>query len=371
MHRSYDYNEEKQPKSKPPKKPKLKLYIGLEIEVYSKSKNKWIEGKIIKIKNKLICVEYGAMKKWLQSTTKEIRAKTSNIAVKVSEKKIQTKTEDQSLKNSIAFKTKSPLKVKIHVGSPVEVYSMSQNGWINGKVTKIKNNLVKIAYGEVFALEKWLNADSNQYRAKLDIVDAQLQISKKDTVESSKQIGLNQSYTNEYTINSNESNFGCFSPGISDEQDFHPPPPPPQYITRNFKKELYDRDAFESIRGSNNKRGYLRITIYGAMQLRSRANYASITIDNETLKTKKCSTEENPVWKETLKWSNFRPHIGKTGVIRIYNKSAILGEKLVGSAEFELPTAFKKSQKMIIDICDGKNILSGIVDIEQCVVKGN
>ncbi len=93
-----------------------------------------------------------------------------------------------------------------------------------------------------------------------------------------------------------------------------------------------------------------------------------MTVAEHCLKSKKVSSDENPVWKEILTFSNFRPHMGKTAVIEVVNKG-IMGEKVVGSAEFELPIVFRRQEKMTIDIADKHNKLSGIIVLEQCVVE--
>jgi len=140
------------------------------------------------------------------------------------------------------------------------------------------------------------------------------------------------------------------------------------FVTTSVRREQYQQFSVETIKGSNTKRGDLKVKVHGALQLRSNANFASVTVAEHCLKTKKVQSDENPVWKEILTFSNFRPHVGKTGIIKIYHKSAIMGEKLIGSAEFELPIVFGRQEKMTIDIADSKNKLSGIVVLEQCVV---
>ena len=139
-------------------------------------------------------------------------------------------------------------------------------------------------------------------------------------------------------------------------------------MTHSLRREQYTKQSVQTVKGTNKKRGDLKIKVHGALQLKHNANFVSVSVAEHTLKTKKVASDENPVWKEVLTFSNFRPHIGKTGMINVVNKS-IMGEKIVGSAEFELPIVFRRQEKMTIDIADKSNKLSGIIVLEQCVVE--
>ena len=60
-------------------KVKVKLRIGGFVDVYSSSKQEWIEGKIEKIKGDLLCVVYGKHMKWLRKTSKQLRVRPDTI----------------------------------------------------------------------------------------------------------------------------------------------------------------------------------------------------------------------------------------------------------------------------------------------------
>merc|ERR1719361_432470 len=77
----------------------------------------------------------------------------------------------QRFRKSVAFQSKKTVKVKLRIGSQVEVFSVSKNKWIDGKLTGIKKNLIRVAYGKGFSTEKWLRANSKQFRPKLDMLD--------------------------------------------------------------------------------------------------------------------------------------------------------------------------------------------------------
>ena len=431
----YEDNDQYQQEAPKPKMKniKVKLRVGSEVEVFSNSKQKWIDGNIVKIKGKLICVAYGpgaGTQKWLEATSKNFRPKiqnslppmipsmnpstTSNAAY---EAKVESpghrknksfipsqmfdqynNPTPQRFRKSVAFRNdtkKQQLKIKLRIGSAVEVFSVSKNRWIDGKLTGIKKDLIRVAYGQGFTTEKWLRANSKQFRPKLDYVDAAVEKQKSQKTSSSKPKSKhkrNISAMHGYEVDSDEeSKAGTYIPnlipnygpngggGIGGALHAQPPPVPSQhqpaygagsgaFVTTSVRREQYQQFSVETIKGSNTKRGDLKIKVHGALQLRSNGNFASIKVAEHCLKTKKVQSDENPVWKEILTFSNFRPHIGKTGIISIYHKSAIMGEKLIGSAEFELPIVFGRQEKMTIDIADSKNKLSGIVVLEQCVV---
>eukprot|EP01083_Nonionella_stella_P160221 523513_1 len=310
---------------------KVKLKKGSAVEVYSNSKGKWMTGHIIKIKKGLICVAYGPgedTQKWLEATSKSFRPKLDNEEV-----------QPPPLMNrkSIALQKKEPVKVKLRIGSAVEVFSVSNDRWIPGKLMQIKKGLIRVGYGKDFGTEKWLRANSKQFRPRLDKVDEALE---------RKQDGQG---SHDYSINNNDGSYGG------------------QYLAHDLRKEQYRMDAQNSIRAVGTKRGDLKIKIHGALQLKSNGNFAQITLADHTLKTKKVATDQNPVWKEILRFSNFRPQIGKTAVIAVGNKN-MLRETIVASAEFELPIVFSRQEKMTIDLADSKKRLSGIVVLEQVVV---
>ena len=68
-----------------------------------------------------------------------------------------------------------------------------------------------------------------------------------------------------------------------------------------------------------------------------------------------------------MTFSNFRPRIGKTAKIYVCHKSAIMGEKVIASAEFEVPIVFNRQEKMTIDVMDKKGKTAGLVVLEQCI----
>ena len=144
---------------------------------------------------------------------------------------------------------------------------------------------------------------------------------------------------------------------------------PGAYITHSPRREAYQQFSVEAIRGSNTKRGDLKIKVHNALELKNDGNFASVQIADKCLKTKEVTSSKNPIWNAIFTFGNFRPVIGKIGMISVY-KSSLMGEKFIGCAEFELPIVFNRQEKITLDITHPKNeYLSGIVVLEQCVVQ--
>lgn len=59
---------------------KLKLKIGAVVDIYSASKQDWIEGVIKEIKGDLICIVYGRKMKWLKKNSRQLRPKQQMVS---------------------------------------------------------------------------------------------------------------------------------------------------------------------------------------------------------------------------------------------------------------------------------------------------
>jgi len=371
------------PKAKKTTNVKVKLKVGSPVEVFSNSQQCWIDGKIVKIKGKLLCIAYGPgseTQKWLEATSKDFRPKMEDIERAqhhkpaapnhlVPESKMQHLGGDEGsvypprYRQSVALQQNKQIKVKLRIGSPVEVFSVSNNQWIDGKLTGIKKGLIRVAYGKTLDMEKWLRSDSKQFRPKLDMVDAAYSQHQDRRPKGPRPPKLPMA--SDYIIGGDED-----AEGVHHDNDHQGGPLPAggSYLTHSLRREQYVKQSVQSVKGNMKKRGDLKIKVHGALQLKHNANFVSVTVAEHCLKTKKVASDENPVWKEILTFSNYRPHIGKTAVINVVNKG-IMGERVVGSAEFELPIVFRRQEKMTIDIADKNNKLSGIIVLEQCVVE--
>eukprot|EP01083_Nonionella_stella_P232538 820183_1 len=129
------------------------------------------------------------------------------------------------------------------------------------------------------------------------------------------------------------------------------------HICHNPIRKQYIKSVADVIRGTNTKRGDLQINILRAKELRSKCNFATISIAGFTLKTNHVSSDKNPIWNETLIFSNYRPQIDKKAIISIGNKSKIFGESEIGFAEFELPIIFDTKEPLAMLIYNKKNKL--------------
>ena len=72
------YAKEEQQKQRK-QKVKLKLKIGYSVDIYSASKEKWVEGVIKEIKGDVLCVVYGRKMKWLKKDSKQLSLRAQQI----------------------------------------------------------------------------------------------------------------------------------------------------------------------------------------------------------------------------------------------------------------------------------------------------
>merc|ERR1712130_722085 len=68
--------EENKPKNT---KIKLKLRVGTVVDIYSSSRQDWVEGIIKEIKGDLICIVYGKHMKWLKKNSRQLRPKAQQV----------------------------------------------------------------------------------------------------------------------------------------------------------------------------------------------------------------------------------------------------------------------------------------------------
>ena len=96
--------------------------------------------------------------KWLEATSKDFRPKMEDIERAQTKHNLvpETKMSDEMnnptprrVRQSVALQQNKQVKVKLRIGSPVEVFSVSANQWIDGKLTGIKKGLIRVAYGKV------------------------------------------------------------------------------------------------------------------------------------------------------------------------------------------------------------------------------
>ena len=58
---------------------KLKLRVGTTVDIYSSSRQDWMEGIIKEIKGDLLCIVYGKHMKWLKKNSRQLRPKPEKI----------------------------------------------------------------------------------------------------------------------------------------------------------------------------------------------------------------------------------------------------------------------------------------------------
>merc|ERR1712130_914033 len=84
--------EENKPKNT---KIKLKLRVGTVVDIYSSSRQDWVEGIIKEIKGDLICIVYGKHMKWLKKNSRQLRPKAESVKAALQQNEIkQQQSED-------------------------------------------------------------------------------------------------------------------------------------------------------------------------------------------------------------------------------------------------------------------------------------
>eukprot|EP01084_Bolivina_argentea_P180155 311230_1 len=62
---------------------------------------------------------------------------------------------------------KKHVKLKIKIGTPVDIYSASRKQWVEGKIKEIKGDTLCILYGKKM---KWLHKTSKNFRPKQQLI---------------------------------------------------------------------------------------------------------------------------------------------------------------------------------------------------------
>lgn len=112
-----------------------------------------------------------------------------------------------------------------------------------------------------------------------------------------------------------------------------------------------------------NERGLLGIKIVACMQLKHAARYVEVKVGGvATLRTRELKrNNHHPEWDELLKFNNFRADHGKKAMVTVYDTSAILKDKKIGSVEYELPVKFGEMKKETLELKTSKGKVCGVI----------
>jgi len=116
------------------------------------------------------------------------------------------------------------------------------------------------------------------------------------------------------------------------------------------------------------ERGQLRIRVEGALHLKSEGNYATVTVSGMKLRTGLVKSDLHPIWNDPLVFSNFRPDSSKFATIKV-KRARKYGSVVVGSARFRLPLKFDRCKTMVLKLVDSNRNSAGVVSFEHIVIK--
>jgi len=352
-----------------------KITIGQFLDVFSKSKQRWISGKVTEIKAHKFCVQNGRkFRKWVSFKSKHYRLITPKLVQSTTSSAetgsnlttpqlVQSTTSSAETGSNLTTASSTPQLVQsttssaetdsnlttasksifcYSVGCQVEVFSRSQQKWSICAVSKIEGEQLRILYGPQ-RIERWVHmASCRPYRM------ASAEESNAPSTPSS-------------------ASTSCIS-----------------IDTASILRELDETDQLEmeqelsldahqqSLRANplamNAERGALRFKVHGAMEMKSGVNYATITVAGMKLKTSTVESEENPIWKDVLIFNKFRPDIGKTATIKV-KKHTVMGPVVVASASVTLPADFCRPRKLVVEVKDHQHNVAGLVCVEMAVTK--
>merc|ERR1712087_905122 len=78
---------------------KLKLRVGTVVDIYSSSRQDWVEGIIKEIKGDLICIVYGKHMKWLKKNSRQLRPKAESVKAALQQSELEQKEQQQNNSN--------------------------------------------------------------------------------------------------------------------------------------------------------------------------------------------------------------------------------------------------------------------------------
>lgn len=398
-----------------PSKKRVNIRVGMPVLVFSQSAQDWIPGRIDKVQEDLIRIVYGECQKWLPKISKVWRQMFVEIGegeekqqkqITESMKKVLRPREPsgaryrKSMKDyEVTFEKGNPdfdvisdikgmhtyvgkirskaTRRKIKEGSQIMVV---QNIAVQGmKSTQVLELLAKCVLGDSLRItfrfvdspvfhSLYPSKEEQDYEVVFteSFLGLELMPKTKDGInavvkkrhsELAKTAVTKNSYitsvNNKWVCN---EEYNTIKELLKDALTL-----PPTIIT--FRAPLARAYA-------QNERGLLLVKVVAALNLKSQANYAQVLVGETRLSTRSRSKNNNVEWQEKLGFKNFRPKIGKTATVYVYETRALLGDNMVGSCEYELPTRFSSMKRDTVELRDQKDDVTGLV-VLQTIVKPN
>merc|ERR1712130_1063386 len=321
---------------------KLKLRVGTVVDIYSSSRQDWVEGIIKEIKGDLICIVYGKHMKWLKKNSRQLRPKAESVKAALQQNEIKQQQQKQNDNEQQQQQREDivPAAFANHEfqppppSGPPPAFAMADdsNNLLQEPINNNNNNNALMASSadefdydvtfttSVLGLELYPGKDG-----KNCIVGKCLsKTSKKFVDPSSIIIAVNDMWVQNMS-------YDMVRDAIKQAAKYPP-------LKIQFRVKM--KDIGKKKNAGINERGYLKVKVVAGVQLKHRASYCVVQVGNARLSTQEVQRDEHPEWQEMLTFKNFRPDAGKKATVTVYDHSTILKDKKIGSAEYEIPTTF-------------------------------
>jgi len=398
VYKNDEQEKQKQSNANSNTKIKLKLRVGTVVDIYSSTKQDWTEGIIKEIKGDLLCIVYGKHMKWLKKNSRQLRPKAQQVQAALQEQAASPSQSAVSSKNANALLDEHEQEAEHEPddvppaafaeadefqppppNDPPPAFAVNDHGdllqpmkpdeFATPKVPRKGQEQLEVAQMEskpdefdydvtfttsVLGLELYPDRDG-----KNCIVGKCLsKTSKKFVDPSSMIVAVNDMWVAGMS-------YDMVRDAIKQAAKY--PPLKIQFrvkmnnIGKNKERAMNGKEAF-------NERGYLKVKVVAGVQLKHRASYCVVQVGNARLSTREVQRDEHPEWQEMLTFKNFRPDEGKKATVTVYDHSTILKDKKIGSAQYEIPTAFNKLQRDTLELKNNKGKLSGVIILNTIIV---
>jgi len=361
---------------------KLKLRVGTVVDIYSSSRQDWVEGIIKEIKGDLICIVYGKHMKWLKKNSRQLRPKAESVKAALQQSELEQKEkqnnsneqQQQQQPQQPQSEDAPPAAFQMDEfkppppSGPPPAFAMDRQSILlqpndanlaNVNVKDDNNGLMASAADEfdydvtfttsVLGLELYPGKDG-----KNCIVGKCLsKTSKKFVDPSSIIIAVNDMWVHNMS-------YDMVRDSVKQAAKYPP-------LKMQFRVKMKDIGKKKN-NGGINERGYLKVKVVAGVQLKHRASYCVVQVGNARLSTQEVQRDEHPEWQDMLTFKNFRPDAGKKAIVTVFDHSTILKDKKIGTTEYEIPTEFGKLQRDTLELKSSKGKLSGVIILNTIIV---
>eukprot|EP01083_Nonionella_stella_P022201 61413_1 len=362
---------------------KLKLRVGTVVDIYSSSRQDWVEGIIKEIKGDLICIVYGKHMKWLKKNSRQLRPKAQQVKAalqnqsSLKQEEIQPNApllqEEPQLDNDVppaAFA--EPEFQPPPPSDPPPAFAMNDNQDLLAPMQPDHFNTPKQQKHEP-AQPNHMEAAADEFDYDVTFTTSVLGLELYPDKEGKNCIvGKCLSKTSKKFVDPSSiivavndvwvagMSYDMVRDAIKQAAKYPP-------LKIQFRVKMKDIGKKKDNAGMN-ERGYLKVKVVAGVQLKHRASYCVVQVGNARLSTREVPRDEHPEWQEMLTFKNFRPDVGKKATVTVYDHSTILKDKKIGTTEYEIPTRFNKLQRDTLELKSSKNKLSGVLILNTIIV---